>query len=315
MKKIYLTVAVLLSAVQLSHAQWTYNSTNTAINTTNKVGIAPLASGVGSALVVVGAVEVGGGFNADPGTNGAFWLGGAYDYATNLAGLNLSFNTGANNARMMRMYINSLGNVGIGTTNPASLLDVNGTFRGIADNTYLGFDAGTDRFGIVKKYGFYGQLAYGSTATFTISQSNGTTIDASNTFTPRLTIDNSGNVGIGTTAPDTKFTVNGTIHAKEVKVDMNILPDYVFKPGYDLLTLDEVKRYIDKNQHLPGVPSAEQTEKEGLKLGEMNAVLLKKVEELTLYLIEENKQNKLQQEQINKLRQQLNTAIKALTKN
>jgi hypothetical protein len=114
-----------------------------------------------------------------------------------------------------------------------------------------------------------------------------------------------GNVGIGTSTPDAKLTVNGTLHSKEVRVDMNILPDYVFKPGYDLLTLDEVKRYIDKNQHLPGVPSAEQTEKGGLKLGEMNAILLKKVEELTLYLLERDKQLKSDRKDISELKKQV----------
>jgi hypothetical protein len=129
---------------------------------------------------------------------------------------------------------------------------------------------------------------------------------------PQLNI--SGNVGIGTINPDAKLTVNGTIHSKEVKVDMNILPDYVFKPGYELLTLDEVKSYIDKNQHLPGVPSAEQVEKEGLKLGEMNVALLKKVEELTLYLLEKDKQDKQKQVQIDQLKRQVETLIKEIRK-
>ncbi|MFA6083759.1 hypothetical protein [Mucilaginibacter sp.] len=126
----------------------------------------------------------------------------------------------------------------------------------------------------------------------------------------KLTVLSGGNVGVGTTTPDAKLTVNGTLHSKEVRVDMNVLPDYVFEPGYYLLTLDEVKSYIDKNKHLPGVPSAEQTEKEGLKLGEMNAVLLKKVEELTLYLIEKDKQDKQKQAQIDQLKQQVETLNK-----
>lgn len=100
-----------------------------------------------------------------------------------------------------------------------------------------------------------------------------------------------GNVGIGTTTPDSKLAVNGTIHSTEVKVDMNGWPDYVFKPEYDLLPLSDVKNYIDKNQHLPEVPSAQEIAKDGLNLGEMNKLLIKKIEELTLYLIEIKKES------------------------
>ncbi|MDB5158592.1 MAG: hypothetical protein JWR50_3299 [Mucilaginibacter sp.] len=122
-----------------------------------------------------------------------------------------------------------------------------------------------------------------------------------------LVLNNAGNVGIGTRSPDTKLTVNGSVHAKEVKVDMNILPDYVFDNTYDLTPLNKVKEYIVKNHHLPEVPSAEQVSKDGLKLGEMNALLLKKVEELTLYAID-------QQKQIEQLKQQDEVRITALEK-
>lgn len=105
-----------------------------------------------------------------------------------------------------------------------------------------------------------------------------------------------GNVGIGTTTPDSKLAVNGTIHSKEVKVDMNSWPDYVFKPEYDLLPLNDVKTYIDKNQHLPDIPSAQEIAKDGLNLGEMNKLLVKKIEELTLYLIEVKKESEILKE-------------------
>lgn len=101
-----------------------------------------------------------------------------------------------------------------------------------------------------------------------------------------------GKVGIGTENPDTKLTVNGAIHTKEVRVDVQspmTVPDYVFANDYKLRTLKEVEKYINQNSHLPEIPSAKEFEKNGIQLAEMNLVLLKKVEELTLYAIEQQK--------------------------
>jgi hypothetical protein len=111
-----------------------------------------------------------------------------------------------------------------------------------------------------------------------------------------------GNVGIGTTAPDAKLTVKGTIHTNEVKVDLNVPgPDYVFEKGYDLMSLEETKAYIDANKHLPEVPSAKEMEKNGVQLGEMNLLLLKKVEELTLHILRQNEILQRQNDRLEKL--------------
>jgi hypothetical protein len=113
-------------------------------------------------------------------------------------------------------------------------------------------------------------------------------------------------------------------------VDLTVTgPDYVFKKDYNLPTLTELKTYTDKNQHLPGVPAAAEMEKNGINLVEMNMVLLKKVEELTLYLMDANKiadkqtkdmdgQKKTiesQEERITTLEKQLNALTKLITKN
>ncbi|WCT13685.1 hypothetical protein [Mucilaginibacter jinjuensis] len=98
-----------------------------------------------------------------------------------------------------------------------------------------------------------------------------------------------------------QLAVAGGIHSQSVQVDMIGWSDYVFKPSYSLASLAEVKSYIDQNHHLPEIPSAAQVAKEGINLGEMNAKLLKKIEELTLYLIEKDKQMDAQNTVIAKL--------------
>ena len=104
--------------------------------------------------------------------------------------------------------------------------------------------------------------------------------------TVRMKITGNGNVGIGTTSPDAKLTVKGDIHAEQVKVDLDVpAPDYVFKEGYDLKSLQEIQDYIKEHGHLPNIPSAKEMEEDGIELGGMNMKLLEKIEELTLYTI------------------------------
>ena len=95
-----------------------------------------------------------------------------------------------------------------------------------------------------------------------------------------------GRIGIGTLSPKESLSVNGKIRAHEIKVETANWPDYVFEENYKGISLKELGRYIKVNKHLPEMPSAEKAEKEGVDLGEMNKLLLKKIEELTLHVIE-----------------------------
>ncbi|MCH7408715.1 hypothetical protein MM239_04865 [Belliella sp. DSM 111904] len=95
-----------------------------------------------------------------------------------------------------------------------------------------------------------------------------------------------GNLGIGTTVPTHRLEVNGTIRAKEVKLEAINWPDYVFEKGYELMPLEEVKSFIDQKGHLPGLKSAKEYEQEGVNMLELNQKLLEKVEELTLHILQ-----------------------------
>jgi len=115
----------------------------------------------------------------------------------------------------------------------------------------------------------------------------GTIYWADGLWHPHITVNAAGNVGIGTSIPDAKLAVKGIIHAQEVKVDLSVPgPDYVFANDYKLPTIEQVKSFIKENQHLPEVPSAKEMEANGVNVGEMNMLLLKNIEELTLYVIE-----------------------------
>jgi len=226
------------------------------------------------------------------------------------------------------MTLTGYGNVGIGTTSPTAALQI---VRSGADpgNDYASAQITTTGSGSI-----YGPILYlngtsGASGRQWGIVSSGV-LDVAATGAPgnfavydatagasRLVINSIGNVAIGTTDPHGyKLAVNGDAIATSMTVKLYAAwPDYVFKPAYHLPTLNEVKTYIDQNHHLPDMPSAEQVAKDGLSLGEMNAKLLKKVEELTLYLIEKDKEIKevkqSQQQEIDELKKQVSTLIKA----
>ncbi|MBL0743094.1 hypothetical protein [Chryseolinea lacunae] len=124
--------------------------------------------------------------------------------------------------------------------------------------------------------------------------------------TTAFIVKGTGYVGIATANPDAYLTVNGDVHAKSVRVDLNVAgPDYVFESDYKLPSLFELNAFIQQNKHLPEVPSAKEMEKNGLDLGDMNLILLKKVEELTLYTIQQQKDILAQMEMIKNQQREL----------
>ncbi len=124
-------------------------------------------------------------------------------------------------------------------------------------------------------------------------------------------IDNAASTALAVSLNGTRnFQVmgSGKVFAREVEVTLNAFPDYVFEKDYDLLSLKELQQYIDENQHLPNIPSAQEVEENGIGLGELSLKQLEKIEELTLYILELNKR-------IENLEKQLSEARKGKPEN
>ncbi|MFT3868483.1 MAG: hypothetical protein QM715_08295 [Nibricoccus sp.] len=205
------------------------------------------------------------------------------------------------------------GKIGIGTTTPASLLEVKGiapilTLNGTDNSQFKGINFATNgsiqanllaniQSGELKLQS--GTSGFGGFITFNLDGSEKVRIQA-----------NTGNVGIGTTSPSEKLSVNGRIRAREVIVETANWADYVFVDGYKVQSLAEVELHIITEKHLPGVPSAKEVAEKGVSIGYMQAILLAKIEELTLHQIQQAKQLASQNERIKALEAE-NAQLKA----
>jgi hypothetical protein len=204
-----------------------------------------------------------------------------------------------------RVRITSAGNVGIGVSSPLDKLQVDegpiaDSYSIVSDTIYNAFNIRSSRStndygGMNAKYASINIATLGVTTTgesndhrvgdlrFALKSSGTAT-----TMTDVMTLRYNGNVGVGTTTPSHKLAVNGTIRAKEVIVDTS-WSDYVFEDSYRLKTLSETEAYIKAERRLPGVPSAREVAEHGISVGDMQARLLAKVEELTLHAIRQEK--------------------------
>ena len=118
-------------------------------------------------------------------------------------------------------------------------------------------------------------------------------------ITPLILQGVGGRVGIGTTNPQYKLAVNGNIGAQDIIVTNTGWSDYVFRPGYRLRPLSEVSQFIQANGHLPDIPTEAEVKAQGVSLGDMQAKLLAKVEEITLHMIQQEKENRELRDQVN----------------
>jgi len=208
------------------------------------------------------------------------------------------------------------GNVGIGTTAPSTKLNIE-LGAGSTDGT-VGLKIGSIgnypslEFGVENNYdaqirtygndlniyaGHFRTVGNISTESHKINFYTSKS-GSSNWNIPKMILTSDGDIGIGTITPTEKLSVNGKIRAKEIKVEVANWPDYVFEPDYKVGSLAMLESYIKTYKHLPEVPSAKEVAANGVELGEMNKILLKKIEELTLHLIEKEKQLNAHEQQI-----------------
>lgn len=191
--------------------------------------------------------------------------------------------------------VDRFGKMALGTPNLVDQFQI-GTGFSMADggNKVIFFSANS--FGDLDATKYSGEIRFDPTNG---KMSLGASASVTSNPITAFTLDKNGRIGIGSSNPDEKLTVKGKIHAEEIKVDLAVPADYVFqkyftgsstlKPDYEMPSLNEIESFVKENHHLPNIPSAQEMQENGLQLGEMNNLLLQKVEELTLYIIEQNK--------------------------
>jgi hypothetical protein len=194
------------------------------------------------------------------------------------------------------MRIAANGNIGFGTSSPNDKLDIQGTDIGIR---MTGSARSRINLTTASQHGWQ----------IEVSETNGNQPAGDLGFTEigiagRFVIKKGGNIGIGTTSPSEKLSVNGNINAKKIIVTQTGWSDYVFDKDYKLRSLSSLETFIRENKHLPEVPSAKEVEEKGISVGDNQALLLKKIEELTLYVIELNKANNEMKAEIKQLKKQ-----------
>ena len=193
-----------------------------------------------------------------------------------------SFFVWNNTANKNAFFIDNKNYVGIDNQNPNFKFDVNGNMQ-----ARWNFEKNA---ALKEAYLFLGDINHFIKSTYAV----GVTIGTNLVPNAIQLAEGTGNVGIGVTPssnPTWKLRVDGGIAAREVKVTAFAFPDFVFEPNYKILSIPETENYIQAHKHLPGIPSAAEVEKNnGIELGNMQLLLLQKIEELTLYIIQQQKE-------------------------
>ncbi|WP_291285174.1 hypothetical protein [Flavobacterium sp.] len=314
MKKQFLISLAIFSSIFTVNAQW--NGTN-PISTDASVGIG--TSSVTSPLTIskstwnlVPTVEIKH-IPENAGCNGCLNVAQKIsvldDQGANKSNIGLWIN--AKNALNNYAAVFENGNVGIGTTTPVAKLHINNGAN--TDAAVLATSTENNKL-IVSS----GVTQPANTSTFRITQEfennrnngyisfhRGSSVDGGfltfgSSGEEKLRIDPNGNIGVGILNPLFKLDVCGTIRAREVKVDLGAtcVPDFVFKKDYKLMTLNELEKFVTTQQHLPEIAPEKEMIENGLNVKEFQMKLLQKMEEMTLYIIEQNKKNENQEQEL-----------------
>lgn len=284
---LFSTFILFFSTTNLVKAQWVtsgtniyYDKGNAGIGTTNPQSLLSLGTKLNSRKLALH-------------DNPASWFGfgiQASQMRLQVGNTNSKFSFFSNDITEI-MTLKGNGMLGIGTTNPQTLLSLgtvaNEKKLALYDNlsNWFGFGIQTNQM----------RLQIGdSDDRFSFFAGNTKEI---------MTIKGNGKIGIGTTNPQAELAVNGKILAKEVQVKITGWADYVFENDYALQPIAEVEKFIKENKHLPGIPNANKVEQEGIEIGKMNTLLLEKIEELTLYIIQQNKSIESLQNEMNHVKQ------------
>ncbi len=275
----YFVMLVLVCSAVCANAQWTTNPTPSFIWYSDGSVNIGRSTTPGAKLEVNGDLQIYPSGNAGgsgvrkvrfiSGTNATIYEANSDLIWSNHDLIFNAANTSGGNTNQLVLYRN--GNVGLGIGAPERTLHIKGG-QTVEHATEASINY---------------KVSAGSKVWDVGVNTNGFYFYEGNTHTYKMVLLENGNVGIGTLTPASfKLAVEGKIGAREVVVTTAAWSDYVFEDNYELPSLEKVRSYIKQNRHLPDVPSAAEVEKNGIALGEMDAILLKKIEELTLYLLQ-----------------------------